>query len=438
VQIEFDRADVTRGRRRAPLIAKHLGWENAQQLLDMPDYRAIGKFLESGQPTEPVPIALPHLPPIDGSHADALIARSPNERSRPREAVEVRLERFLGGKTRKTHYLSQIMELVPITLEVATGPGGKAEKPLRQKHHYIPVFYLKQWAGQDGRVCEFSRPYEIKADRPIPDTIPVKPRRTHPDGTGFIPDLYTFASLNPELANFLEGKFLRQADNRAAIVLRRTLKHDLDFDEPTRCNWSRFVMTLFHRTPEGLDLIRQRLEQHLPRFVEDIRERYAELRRNIDPENVADFISKWGTAESDEISLCVLHHVMDSEPVGTLLNRMVWAVITFDDRHHPLLTGDRPIILYGGLSHPQGRLLIPLSPRTIFVAANDQDLIQKTNNDSQSSGLAQRINSKIARQAQKYVYAVDHTPLQFVEGRLGDSQMFPVGNNGGVGRWWNC
>jgi hypothetical protein len=310
------------------------------------------------------------------------------------------------------------MELEPITLVVEPASGAKAEKPLRQKHHYIPVFYLKQCAGKDGRVCEFSRPYEIKADRPILEAMPVKPRRTHPDGTGFIPDLYTFASLNPELANFLEGKFFRQADNRAAIVLRRMLKHDLDFDGPTKSNWSRFVMTLFHRTPEGLDLIRQRLEQNLPRFMEDIRQRYAELRRNIDPENFADFISKWGTAESDEISLHVLHHAMDSEPVGTLLNRMVWAVITFDDRHHPLLTCDRPIIFYGGLSHPQGRLLMPLSPRTLFVAANDQALIEKTNHDSQSSGLAQRINNKITRQAQKYVYAVDHTPLQFVRGGL--------------------
>jgi len=42
------------------------------------------------------------------------------------------------------------------------------------KHHYIPVFYLKQWAGVDGRVCEFSKPY----DR-------VKPRRAHPDGTAY-------------------------------------------------------------------------------------------------------------------------------------------------------------------------------------------------------------------------------------------------------------
>jgi hypothetical protein len=29
-----------------------------------------------------------------------------------------------------------------------------------QKHHYIPEFYLKQWAGSDGRLCEFNRPHK--------------------------------------------------------------------------------------------------------------------------------------------------------------------------------------------------------------------------------------------------------------------------------------
>jgi uncharacterized protein DUF4238 len=37
-----------------------------------------------------------------------------------------------------------------------------------EKHHYIPVFYLKQWAGADGRLCQYSRPYNR-----------VKPKRVH-------------------------------------------------------------------------------------------------------------------------------------------------------------------------------------------------------------------------------------------------------------------
>src|SRR5580692_1218431 len=43
------------------------------------------------------------------------------------------------------------------------------------KHHYIPVFYSKEWAGPDGRLCEYSRPYDV-----------VKPKRVHPDGTGYV------------------------------------------------------------------------------------------------------------------------------------------------------------------------------------------------------------------------------------------------------------
>jgi hypothetical protein len=53
---------------------------------------------------------------------------------------------------------------------------------MAQKHHYIPKLYLKQWAGPDGRVCEFSRPYQQ-----------VKPRMTFPDATGYERGLYTFS-----------------------------------------------------------------------------------------------------------------------------------------------------------------------------------------------------------------------------------------------------
>jgi hypothetical protein len=48
-----------------------------------------------------------------------------------------------------------------------------------EKHHYIPQFYLNRWAGTDGRLCEYSRPYDI-----------VKPKFVHPSGTGYERGLY--------------------------------------------------------------------------------------------------------------------------------------------------------------------------------------------------------------------------------------------------------
>jgi hypothetical protein len=63
-----------------------------------------------------------------------------------------------------------------------------------KKHHYIPVSYLKRWAGPDNRICEFSKPY-----RGI-----VRPKRVYPDGTGYERELYTIRGLHPELAEIFE------------------------------------------------------------------------------------------------------------------------------------------------------------------------------------------------------------------------------------------
>ena len=61
------------------------------------------------------------------------------------------------------------------------------------KHHFIPKFYLKRWAGSDRRLCEFTKPYN-----------PVVARMTYPDGTGYVRGLYKFDTGSPDNDNFLE------------------------------------------------------------------------------------------------------------------------------------------------------------------------------------------------------------------------------------------
>src|SRR5437764_7727637 len=90
-------------------------------------------------------------------------------------------------------------------------PSAKANG---DKHHYIPKFYLKQWVGADGRLCEFSRPYKASPENmPHWRSIPLRPRLTHVDGTGYQRGLYTFSELAPNIANYLEKRFLQRADD---------------------------------------------------------------------------------------------------------------------------------------------------------------------------------------------------------------------------------
>jgi hypothetical protein len=75
------------------------------------------------------------------------------------------------------------------------------KEPKGQKHHHIPVFYLKQWMGTKNTVCEFSRPY----DR-------VKTRSPHPDGTGYVRGLYAIDDPDANVVNAIEDMFLKPND----------------------------------------------------------------------------------------------------------------------------------------------------------------------------------------------------------------------------------
>ncbi len=77
------------------------------------------------------------------------------------------------------------------------------------RHHYIPIFYLKQWSGEDGRICEFSKPH----DR-------VKPRKVHPTGTAYMDGLNAVHGLPREEEQYLEDVFYKTADDDAARALR--------------------------------------------------------------------------------------------------------------------------------------------------------------------------------------------------------------------------
>ena len=104
------------------------------------------------------------------------------------------------------------------------------------RHHYIPVFYLKQWARDNGRLCEFSKPY----DR-------VKPRRTHPDGTAYVDGLNTVEGLPPAEAQYLETVFFQIADDTAAQALKILLSPTpWNLTPKVRSGWSRFIMSGLH------------------------------------------------------------------------------------------------------------------------------------------------------------------------------------------------
>jgi hypothetical protein len=282
----------------------------------------------------------------------------------------------------------------------------RSKHPDGEKHHYIPVFYLKQWAGPDGRLCEFSRKHEQ-----------VTRRLTSPVGTGYARGLNTFTALPPAIANFLEETFFQQADDKAAKAFHLMLDGGKFLSGETKSAWSRFLLTLIYRTPEGMRRVGDRILAVVPTTLDSLAAQYDSLRGDNDPIAFEEFRS---TVPDDQIIQAahqrVLTKLMDNARIGQILNSMIFAVLLPNNLSFPLLTSDRPMTMTNGLGQPDACVIMPITPTKIFVAAKNEGLINRL----ADSIKVKDINDTVVRQARDYVYSSKDDQLQFIRNRLGE------------------
>jgi Protein of unknown function (DUF4238) len=275
------------------------------------------------------------------------------------------------------------------------------------KHHYVPVFYTKEWAGPDSRVCEYSRPFRE-----------VKPKRVNPDGTGYVRGLYTVPLNDPRLSEFIERKFLQVTDDRASRVLQTLkLRKQIEWTSETRSAWSRFIVSLLIRNPEYIRRLALDVVGFFDPGNDEVKEGYRAIRRPEDPETLAEHMAQAGNP-AGQASAVAVQRIVDSPRMGGHLNSMRWSVVWFGGARRTLLTSDRPIIMTNGLVGSEGHLALPMGPRMLFVAANTDRMVHDIRSGDPRR-LVEHVNDRVVSQAVKYVWGVDDSQLRFVENRLG-------------------
>src|SRR3954447_16382409 len=108
------------------------------------------------------------------------------------------------------------------------------------KHHYVPVFYLKEWAVLDKKVYAFKRVHGNKV------VATPKP----PTHTGYHRGLYWLEGADPEISNRIETILMARIDSNAAVAHQIILANKIaDLQKVVRFAWARFVIGLLLRTP---------------------------------------------------------------------------------------------------------------------------------------------------------------------------------------------
>ncbi len=284
--------------------------------------------------------------------------------------------------------------------------------PKEPKHHYIPIFYLKQWGDPTNRkLIEFCRRHEGVVARP-----------TFPAGTGYVPGLYKNPIAAPGEEYVIETKLMSSIDDRAAKALQGMMvdgEAPGKLDTPEALGWCQFLYSLLVRNPDHLLLIKQKLAtMDQGEVLENIRDIYPTIRGPNDPEDFDDYKAKFLENPVEVPAIRVLPELVSSKRVVRVLTSFKWQTATVNHARHPLLTSDRPIIMTNGLNKQDAHIVLPISPRRLFIATKNEETFQYFR-EMNPNELAQAVNNQVCQQARKFVFGSDVSQLRFVANRLG-------------------
>jgi Protein of unknown function (DUF4238) len=227
-------------------------------------------------------------------------------------------------------------------------------------HHYIPKFYLKQWAGSDARLCEY---------KSLRSKIVV--RCTFSTGTGYQRDLYRCEGLPDELAHQVEPKFMQMVDTRANYALEKIISGDTrPWDAKMRSAWIRFILSLRFRNPEAVYTIKQHIQEMWQRGIASLQASYATRRLPTDPPTFEEFMARVEPEAPQKGALILLQEIIDNDRVGPTIIGMHWSRVSLAASRLNMLTSDRPLNMTG-LASKDAYIALPVSPSILFVAGHD-------------------------------------------------------------------
>jgi Protein of unknown function (DUF4238) len=203
-------------------------------------------------------------------------------------------------------------------------------------HHYLPVFYLRQWSNTNGKVVRYHRPYKDVVTSPIT-----------PDNTGYEPGLYTLLGYPPEDAQAIETVFMGpRVDEPASRALKILISHDCSgMADEMREWWTRFLMSMILRDPHSLKE-RSILARNLLKDTPLIDPEYQRLRKNTDPPNAYEWVQKEHPRYFENIGKLFMTRLIINEKIGDHIINMRWGRIDLSASAVTLLTGDRPPVYH--------------------------------------------------------------------------------------------
>jgi hypothetical protein len=271
--------------------------------------------------------------------------------------------------------------------------------PLSQQHHYLPQFYQRRWTGSDGKLVVFERPVEK-----------VLSKRRSPKETAKEAGLYAIPGAPVADRNMLEDKFWRMIDQWGADALAILESTDpASVDQLSRQRWAVFLLALMFRDPASIAKINRAARDHYQTGFTEFAPQYTELRQDYEPGTFEEFIATFDQPGLSEFGALIVRSFAMNKPIRDQLLSMAWQVVDIDNPRVDLMTSDCPVIRFNGLKDPDGLIMLPLGPRSFFVAYNPapRDMRAEIHHSIVHGRFMEAMNDYVVQSAIRFAYGVD-------------------------------
>ena len=283
----------------------------------------------------------------------------------------------------------------------------KAAKTQKSReHHFVPRFLLRRWGVSNKLIASYraengeirTRALGVGAFCKELDLLTIKAHGVAPDA--------------------LEKQFFGHVDSRGALVMQKLLKDgpdNLTADE--RSDFTRLLLSLETRYPKTVARLRSEVAEQLREQLDNDPQI---LQAVADPGEVrrpSEILEEHSGTDFSSRALLMAQSLVENRSVGGRLINAIWRVYHLGPTDGTLLLADRPLFRWKGYHDPACFWMLPLTPRAIFIAANNPSTARAFDRASRQR-FCKRANENTIAQVVRYIFAVDKSHDFFIEKHL--------------------
>lgn len=207
----------------------------------------------------------------------------------------------------------------------------------------------------------------------------------------------------------LERDFFGAIDNQGAMARDCMLERGFSaLSRDQRVEFARLLLSLETRRPQTAQTIRGQVEPIRDGLDSDPEILEAAAEAGL-VEKPSEYFESWtGVTIHDRLFAGLVQKLTDNREVGGRLVAAHWTLKRLNDRDGSFVLGDRPLVRIFPYNRPGATWILPLTPKTAFVALNNRGNLDRIEKASPGRFL-RWINRLSAKQAEKFVFSVDES-----------------------------